>query len=147
MKLKAIVEIPMGSKYKYEFDKKNNNLLLDRVLNQRIPSNYGYFSETLFDDGDPLDVFIISTDPIPSLTEVEVEICGAIKCNDNGVQDDKLWGYLMGEEKKLEFKEKEMAIEHYLRTYKEGFIVESFENEETALEIYNYSVKKFKELQ
>src|SRR5437868_11382710 len=96
-KVEAIVEIPKGSFYKYEIDKDDGNLVLDRPMNQSIPYNYGFIPETLCGDGDPLDVFIVSYHPIPPLTKVEVVIVGVLKCIDNGEEDDKIIAMIAGE--------------------------------------------------
>lgn len=137
MILKATVEIPMGSKYKFERSKYTGQLTLDRVINQRIPFSYGYFPNTLCADGDPLDVFVVSEDPIPSLTEVPIKLVGVFRCKDNGVQDDKILGLVVGDDCALWGAQ--ALIEMYLRTYKEGFIVEQFGNIEEAMHVYNES--------
>ncbi len=62
----AVVEIPLGSSNKYELDKASGLLKLDRVLHSAVhyPANYGFIPQTLADDGDPLDVLILSSDPV-----------------------------------------------------------------------------------
>ena len=141
MKLKAIVEMPKGSSYKYEVSKCTGKLVLDRVLNQRIPHNYGYFPDTLSSDGDPLDCFILSKYPIPPLTEVEIEVLGILKCKDNGVQDDKVYGVLVGEEK--ENMGALTLIQNYLESYKEGFKVEELCSAEEAMKVYEESCEAY----
>ena len=71
--MKVVVEIPKGSIYKYEINKDTGKLALDRVISIPYPENYGYFPNTLAQDGDPLDVFLVSDQPIAPLTEVEIE--------------------------------------------------------------------------
>lgn len=117
IQVKVTVEIPKGSKYKYEKYHDHNCLYLDRILNQKVPYNYGFINNIPAPDGDYLDVFIISNEPIPSLTECEVEIIGGYKCIDNGIQDDKLIGVLIGDDIYPNL----VSIEQYLKTYKEGF--------------------------
>lgn len=139
MKLKAVIEIPMGSRYKYEVHR--DKLVLDRPLNQPIPHNYGYIPLTLCDDGDCLDVFVVSKYPIQSRAKVEVEILGMFECTDGSVSDPKLVGYLAGEQCDI-FAEKE-AIKKYLESYKDGFYVHSFKWIEDAEEAYNkFKLKK-----
>ena len=124
MKVKAIVEIPMGSAYKYEISKLTGGLHIDRVLNQKLPENYGFIQNTSADDGCAIGVFILSTEPIPPLTRVEVEIYGIIKCKDNGIQDDKILACLVGDLGSKFPKQRDILVELYLKTYKPGFVVE-----------------------
>lgn len=139
-KIKAIVEMPRGSCYKYEVNKDNGALRLDRPLNQSIPHNYGYVPGTLSKDGDPLDVFIVSKHPITALTEVEVEIIGVLKCTDGGVEDDKLLAVLPNEYKNEAYVEESIReIADYLSTYKEGFVIEQFEKAGRAVQVYSLS--------
>lgn len=118
----AVVEIPSGSMYKYEVDKKTGQLTVDRPLPQPLSYNYGYIPNTLHEDGDPLDVCIIGLYPICPLANVKVRLLGAFKCTDNGVSDDKLLAVVSGEN----WSDEEVMIERvkfYLSTYKEGFVV------------------------
>ena len=70
----GVIEIPKGSKGKYELDKKTGMLLLDRVLFSAVhyPANYGFIPQTFCEDHDPLDILIISQIDIPSIDD-EVE--------------------------------------------------------------------------
>lgn len=140
MKIKAIIEMTRGSWYKYEVNKYNGKLRLDRPLNIKIPSNYGYLDDTLAKDSDPLDVFVISNHSIPPLTEVDVEIVGVLKCFDNGVEDDKILAVLVGESKSSIFVDETIReIADYLSTYKEGFVIDRFEKEGQAVTVYQLS--------
>ena len=148
MKLTAIIEIPMGSSYKYEVDKKDGKLVLDRPINQDVPYNYGFIPNTLEEDGDPIDVFVVSHDPIVPLAKVPVEIFGVLRCKDNGFQDDKLVGRLPGELFSESLSPKQTVIDslvEYLQSYKEGFVVEGFGEIEEAESIYRASVDRFLE--
>lgn len=140
MILKAIVEIPKDSKYKYEISKESGHLVLDRVLNQAIPYNYGFFPNTLCEDGDPLDIFIVSNKPIPPLTEVNVHIIGGFTCKDREQQDDKLVGILVGDDVYPNI----LAIKQYLMTYKNNFKILDQVNIEEALKIYEESMLEWK---
>ena len=137
MILPAVIEMPQGSNYKYEADKYDGRLLLHRVINQKIPHNYGYIENTLGEDGDPLDVFIISSSPIPPLTKVKCSVVLALKCIDKGEVDDKLIAIIDGDP---EFENKNLDVEVerillYLRTYKEGFIVKEKVDSKAAFDI------------
>lgn len=88
----AVVEIPKGSKNKYELDKETGFLKLDRILYTatHYPSNYGFIPRTYADDNDPLDVMIICSEPIHPLTLVRCFPVGVIKMLDDGKKDEKI---------------------------------------------------------
>lgn len=88
----GIIEIPKGSKGKYELDKKTGMLLLDRVLFSAVhyPANYGFIPQTYCEDHDPLDILIISQIDIPSLTLVKAKVIGVMRMVDGGEADDKI---------------------------------------------------------
>jgi len=69
----AIIEVPMGSKNKYELDKESGLLRLDRVLYSAVyyPANYGFIPRTYCDDGDPLDALVLGQESVHPLTVVE----------------------------------------------------------------------------
>ncbi len=91
-KFSAVIEIPKGSSCKYELDKKTGMLRLDRVLYTatHYPANYGFIPRTYADDGDPLDVLVLCSEPIFPMTLVEVYPIGAMRMIDGGKQDDKI---------------------------------------------------------
>ena len=88
----ALIEIPKGSKAKYELDKETGLLRLDRVLytSTVYPSNYGFIPRTLADDGDPMDVLILSSEPLLPMSLVRCFPIGVITMNDNGAMDEKI---------------------------------------------------------
>ena len=88
----AIIEIPTGSKVKYELDKKSGLLLVDRVLFSAVhyPANYGFVPRTYCDDGDPLDVLVLCEEAIQPLAIMRAKIIGVMKMRDEKGQDDKL---------------------------------------------------------
>ena len=88
----GIIEIPKGSKGKYELDKKTGMLMLDRVLFSAVhyPANYGFIPRTFCEDNDPLDILIISQIDIPSMTLVNAKVIGVMRMIDGGEADDKI---------------------------------------------------------
>jgi inorganic pyrophosphatase len=88
----AIIEIPRGSNNKYEIDKQSGLLLLDRVLSSPVyyPINYGFIPQTYCEDGDALDVMVISQSPVQPLAMMNVKVVGAMKMIDGGDSDDKI---------------------------------------------------------
>ena len=88
----AVIEIPKGSSCKYELDKETGLCRLDRVLYTatHYPANYGFIPRTYADDGDPLDVLVLCSEPIVPMTLVQVRPIGAMRMIDGGKQDDKI---------------------------------------------------------
>lgn len=88
----AVVEIPKGSKNKYEMDKETGLLRLDRILytSTHYPANYGFIPRTYADDLDPLDVLILCSEPVVPMTLVRCYPIGVISMIDNGRFDEKI---------------------------------------------------------
>lgn len=142
----AVVEITKGSKMKYELDKETGLLVLDRILytSTHYPANYGFIPRTLADDGDPMDVLILSSEPLLPLSLVRCYPIGVITMNDNGAMDEKVIaipftdptynGYKsISELPKHIFDE----MQHFFRVYKE------LENKPTSVsEVYDVDVAK-----
>jgi inorganic pyrophosphatase len=89
---RVIVEIPKGSKIKYEVDKTTGLLYLDRVLHSAVhyPANYGFLPRTFCDDGDPLDVLVLGQEPVVPLCVLRARAIGVIAMRDDKGQDDKI---------------------------------------------------------
>lgn len=88
----AVVEIPAGSKCKYELDKETGMLMLDRVLYTSVqyPANYGFIPKTYAEDGDPLDVLILCSQNICPLTLVRCYPIGVLEMVDDDEKDQKI---------------------------------------------------------
>ena len=88
----AVIEITKGSKKKYELDKETGFLILDRILytSTHYPANYGIIPRTLADDGDPLDVLVLTTEDIDPLVLVKCYPIGVIVMMDSGKKDEKI---------------------------------------------------------
>ena len=88
----VIVEIPRGSHNKYEIDKETGLIKLDRVNYSAAtyPCDYGFAPRTLWDDGDALDVIVLTTNPIPPGILVSVRPVGIMQMTDGGESDDKV---------------------------------------------------------
>jgi inorganic pyrophosphatase len=87
----AFVEIPRGTKTKYELDKDTGLMRVDRVLFSSFvyPFNYGFIPQTLAKDEDPVDCFIMGEELLP-MTLVEIRPIGMLRMKDEGQTDDKL---------------------------------------------------------
>ncbi len=88
----ALIEIPKGSKNKYELDKKTGLLMLDRVLFSAVhyPANYGFVPQSYCDDGDALDVLVLGQEPVVPLTIVRARAIGMMTMRDEKGLDDKI---------------------------------------------------------
>ena len=89
---RCVIEIPKGSKIKYELDKTTGLLWLDRVLHSAVhyPANYGFLPQTYCDDGDPLDVLVLGQEPVVPLCFLRAKAIGVITMRDDKGQDDKI---------------------------------------------------------
>jgi len=95
----VVIEVPMGSKNKYELDKPSGLLRLDRVLYSAVvyPANYGFVPRTYCEDGDPLDVLVFGQEPVTPLTIVDVRAIGVMQMRDDKGVDDKLLAVSVGD--------------------------------------------------
>jgi inorganic pyrophosphatase len=90
--VQSIIEIPKGSRAKYELDKESGLLRLDRVLYSSVyyPANYGFIPRTYCDDRDPLDILVMSLINLEPLCIVDAKVIGVMRMLDNGEADDKI---------------------------------------------------------
>lgn len=90
--INAVIEVPKGSKMKYELDKKSGILKADRVLYSSVhyPANYGFIPRTYCDDKDPLDIFVIGQETVVPLCLMNAIPIGVMKMLDQGEHDDKI---------------------------------------------------------
>lgn len=90
--LNAIIEIPKGSRAKYEIDKPSGLIKLDRVIfaSMYYPLNYGFIPQTLGEDGDPLDIVVLTQVSVVPLTLIPCRVIGVMQMVDKGEADDKI---------------------------------------------------------
>ncbi|MGH1469383.1 MAG: inorganic diphosphatase [Bdellovibrionales bacterium] len=88
----AIIEVPKGSKNKYELDKETGLIRVDRVLFSSVqyPANYGFIPKTYCEDNDPLDVLVLGQEPVFPLSIMTARPIGLMKMIDDGEADDKI---------------------------------------------------------
>lgn len=88
----ALIEIPLGSRNKYEYNEKTGRIHLDRVLYSAMsyPAEYGHIEHTLAPDGDPLDILVIAREPTFPGCIVPARVLGYLSTLDNGKVDYKL---------------------------------------------------------
>ena len=90
--VEALIEIPLGSRNKYEINEKTGRIHLDRVLYSAMiyPTEYGIIENTLAPDGDPLDILVVTKDPTFPGCIVPARVLGYLKMTDGGKEDYKL---------------------------------------------------------
>ncbi len=124
----ACIEIEKGSKNKYELDKETGLILLDRVLytSTHYPMNYGFIPHTLSGDNDPLDVFVLCSQPIEKMSLVRCYPIGVIYMIDRDETDEKIIAIPYGDPQYNTYKDiSELPphildeLKHFLSVYKQ----------------------------
>ena len=154
----GIIEIPKGSRAKYELDKKSGFLKLDRVLFSSVyyPANYGFIPQSYCEDRDPLDILILSQVDIVPLCIVNAKVIGVMRMLDSGEADDKIIAVAAGDpsvnhindisELPLHFiSELKNFFEDYKKLENKTSVVEDFLNKDVAMEILEASFIMYKE--
>ena len=127
MSIEVTIEIPKGSRNKYELDHETGKIYLDRYLftPMAYPLDYGFIDGTLGEDGDPLDALVILPEPVLPGVIVSARVLGVFKMTDEAGGDDKLlcviddprWAHLQDIEDVSQFQRDE--IEHFFVHYKD----------------------------
>jgi inorganic pyrophosphatase len=154
----AVIEIPRGSRNKYELDKKTGQFRLDRVLFSAVhyPGDYGLIPRTLHEDGDPLDILVSINEPTFPGCQIDCRPLGVLKLLDRGEPDDKIIAVPSHDPFYSDFFDIADLPQHYLREvehffhiYKdlEGRRVEivGWEKSEAALAVINDSIARYEE--
>jgi len=154
----AVIEIPQGSRCKFEIDKPTGLLKLDRVIFSSFyyPCNYGFIPQTYGDDKDPLDILVISTLPMVPLTLMEAKVVGVMQMIDGGDGDDKIIAVAANdpgvnhynnieELPKHFFDELRHFFEEYKKLENKSVKVEEFGDKSTALKIVQDAINSYKE--
>ncbi len=124
----VIIEIPSGSRDKYELDKETGLIKLDRVLETSFgyPGNYGFIPQTLCDDNDPLDVIILTHSSLHPGILAKVRPVGMLDMMDEGEKDEKILAVPADDKRFNEIKDLRHVpkgfldeIEHFFKRYKE----------------------------
>ena len=152
----AVVEITKGSKMKYELDKETGLLVLDRILytSTHYPANYGFIPRTLADDGDPMDVLVLSSEPLLPMSLVRCYPIGVITMVDNGKRDEKIIAIPFNDPTYNNYKSiTELPghifeeMQHFFRVYKElenkSTSVSEVDDHEVAIDIVQKSIDEY----
>lgn len=156
--LNVIVEIPKLSRVKYELDKETGLIKFDRVLYSPVhyPTNYGFVPQTLWEDGDPLDVLVLTYEPLVPQSLIVVRTLGMLEMVDNGENDAKILAVPVKDPRFKNTKDiKDLEphlldeIKHFFSVYKEleGKKVEvgDWRGKKEALEAVDKAIKLYKE--
>lgn len=119
----TVVEIPTGSKVKYELDKETGLLRLDRVLYSAVhyPANYGFIPQTYAEDNDPLDVLVLCQEPVAPLTLVQARAIGLMTMLDGGKRDHKVLAVAINDPEYNGFREAAQLPPHRLALLRRFF--------------------------
>ena len=119
----AVIEIPKGSKVKYELDKPTGLLKVDRVLYSSVvyPANYGFIPQTFGDDDDPLDVLVLMQEPTVPLSILRVRPIGMMTMVDQGQNDEKIISVHLDDPEYRDFVAIQQIPQHRLRELRRFF--------------------------
>jgi inorganic pyrophosphatase len=154
----AIIEIPQGSRAKYEIDKDSGLLKLDRIIYSSFyyPCNYGFIPQTYGDDKDPLDILVITSLPVQAMCLMQAKVIGVMQMIDSGDADDKIIAVAQNDPSvnhynNIEeipphfFEELRHFFEEYKRLENKSVQVNEFGDKAKALAIIEDSFQQYKD--
>ncbi|MFY7899375.1 MAG: inorganic diphosphatase [Chitinophagaceae bacterium] len=154
----SVIEIPQGSRCKYEIDKPTGLLKLDRIIYSSFhyPVNYGFIPQTYGGDHDPLDILVITSLPVVPLTIMDAKVIGVMQMIDGGEADDKIIAvaandptvnhYNNIEELQAHFfQELRHFFEEYKKLEKKTVVVEEFGDKTKAISIVKEAIDYYQE--
>lgn len=153
----AIIEIPKGSRAKYEIDKDSGLIKLDRVIyaSMYYPLNYGFIPQTLGEDGDPLDIVVLTQVTVVPLCLMPSKVIGVMQMIDRGEADDKIIAVAEQDPSVSNFSDVHdlpdyliAELKHFFENYKtlenKKVIVDDFLSRAKAEEIIQASIELYK---
>lgn len=153
----VIIEVPKGSKIKYELDKESGLIRVDRILYSSVhyPANYGFIPRSYCEDKDPLDVLVLGQASVDPLSIMRAKPIGVMKMLDEGESDDKIiavhaddpeWAHLsdISELTSHRMLEVRRFFEDYKVLERKEVKVEDFFAREEALKIVQESIRSYR---
>ena len=154
----VLIEIPKGSRNKYEYDFELNKIRFDRMLfsSMMYPGDYGFVPETLALDSDPLDVLVLGTEPTYPMVVMEVKPIGVFHMTDEKGPDEKIICVPVSDpvwNQKNDLKDinphRKKEIKHFFKVYKDlekkKVDTGGWGDAEEAIEIYRECVKRYQD--
>jgi len=155
----VVIEVPAGSKNKYELDKDTGLIRLDRVLYSAVhyPADYGFIPRTFCDDGDPLDALVLGQEPVVPLTIMEARAIGVMRMRDEKGIDDKIVAVSVRDPAYADYTDGKQLPNHRLREIRRFFedykvlenkqvIVEDMLGPEDAFRIIRAALDMYRQL-
>lgn len=157
-RVNALIEIPQGSRAKYEVDKDSGLLRLDRVIYSSFhyPVNYGFIPQTLGEDNDPLDILVLCSQSIHPLCLLEANVIGNMQMIDSGQMDDKIIAVAAKDPSVNHYASIEDLPQHFLLELRNFFeqykvlenkkvAIDNFQDKATACDIINDAIRNYRE--
>ena len=154
----AVIEIPSGSRNKYELDKESGLMRLDRVLYSAVhyPGDYGFIPRTLHEDGDPCDILVLVNEPTFPGCQIDVRPIGVLMMRDRGEPDDKILAVPSHDPYYGEYFDIADIPQHYLKEVEHFFLIYKdlegrrvqtvgWEKSERAMRVISESISRYEE--
>jgi inorganic pyrophosphatase len=152
----AIIEIPKGSRAKYEIHKESGLIMLDRVLyaSMYYPQNYGFVPQTLGEDGDPLDIMVLTQVTVVPRCLIPSKVIGVMRMVDRGEPDDKILAVAEGDASVAHINDVSelpeyfrVELKHFFEEYKtlenKIVVVDDFQSKEKGMQIIVESIERY----
>lgn len=135
----SVIEVPKGSKIKYELDKASGLIKVDRILFSSVhyPSNYGFIPRTLCEDRDPLDILVLGQESTVPLSLMRARPIGVMKMEDQGEADDKIIAVHVDDPEFAHYQSIKELPPHWIKQVKRFF------EDYKALEMKSVKVNEF----
>ncbi len=158
--LNMVIEVVSGSRDKYEYNDKWGAFVLDRIIPSSVvfPVEYGFVPQTWYDDEDPLDIMVMSFEPLQVGCIVKVRVIGALVIEDEKGQDTKILSVLVNDRRFEGYhdisdihKHELTEIQEFFETYKrlephKWAKVKEWKNAKESVKVVEYAMEKFRKL-